>query len=97
MRDDADTDLVMSPEPVEQSFGASVVASRDVILPLALIDFEIPELVDLTCAELLGRFTPDPTNAIFEVRIVKVAGLVVTATGAFRLLGNERHVFDILR
>lgn len=59
--------LVMSPEPVEESFEASVVASRDQILPLALIDFQSAELADLTCPELLARFTPNVTNAIFEV------------------------------
>ncbi|CAN0167973.1 unnamed protein product [Ectocarpus fasciculatus] len=64
--DDASTSLVMSPEPVDESFDASVVASRDQILPLALIDFENPELVDLTCPELLALFTPNATNAIFE-------------------------------
>lgn len=67
VRNDADTNLVISPEPVDQTFEASVVASRDQILPLALIDFEIPELVDLTCQELLARFTPNAANAIFEV------------------------------
>lgn len=45
----------MSLEPVEESFEASVVASRDQILPLALIDFQIAELADLTCPELLAR------------------------------------------
>ena len=59
--------LVMSPEPVEESFEASVVASRGQILPLALIDFQSAELADLTCPELLARFTPNVTNAIFEV------------------------------
>ena len=67
MSDDPETNLVVSPEPLDQTFEASVVASRDQILPLALINFEIPELVDLTCQELLARFTPDATNAIFEV------------------------------
>lgn len=67
VRNDTDTNLVMSPEPVDASLGASVVASRDQILPLALIDFDHPELVDLTCAELLERFTPNAANAIFEV------------------------------
>lgn len=67
MRDDADTNLVMSPEPVETSFEANVVASRDLIQPLELIDFQNPELVGLTCPELLTRFTPNATSAIFEV------------------------------
>ena len=57
----------MSPEPVDSSFEATVVASRDLIQPLALIDFESPELVDLPCPELLARFTPNGTNPILEV------------------------------
>lgn len=65
--DDADTNLVMSPEPVNESLEASVVASRDQIQPLALIDFENPDLVDLTCPELLARFTSNAANTILEV------------------------------
>lgn len=58
----------MSPEPVEESFEASVVASRGQILRLALIDFQNAELKDLPCAELLARFTtPNTPNAISEV------------------------------
>jgi len=67
VRNDSSTKTVMSPVPVEKSFEASVVASRDQILPLALVDFQNPALVDLTCAELLARFTPNTTDAIFEV------------------------------
>lgn len=58
----------MSLEPEEESFEASVVASRGQILPLALIDFQSAELADLPCEELLARFsTPSTTNAISEV------------------------------
>ena len=72
---DSTTDLVLSPEPVEESFEASVVASRGQILPLALIDFQNAELVDLTCAELLARFTtPNTTNPIAEVRLITLCG-----------------------
>jgi len=67
VRNDSSTNVAMSPEPLEESFEASVVASRDQILPLALVDFQNPELADLTCAELLARFAPNATNAIFEV------------------------------
>ena len=72
---DSSTDLVLSPELVEESFEASVVASRGQILPLALIDFQNAELVDLPCAELLARvITPDTTNAIAEVRWITLYG-----------------------
>lgn len=57
----------MSPEPVEEFFEALVVASRSLILPPALIDFGISELVDLACPELLARFTLNGANAILEV------------------------------
>lgn len=65
-----DADLVMSTEPVDESIGANVVASRGEILPLELVDFEHAELASLTCEELLARFIPDPTDAILEVMIV---------------------------
>lgn len=73
VRDDVDAGLIMSPEPLEQSFEATVVASRDQILPPELVDFQSPELADLTCSELLARFAPSAnagTNAIFEVCVM---------------------------
>lgn len=59
--------------------------SRDLIQPLALIDFESPELVDLPCPELLARFTPNATNSTLEVRgEIRERGLFVAATTALR-------------
>lgn len=70
--DNPDADLTLSTEPVDESIGANVVASRGEILPLELVDFEHPELASLTCEELLARFIPDPTDAILEVRIIRL-------------------------
>lgn len=67
LSDDPDTNLTLSTEPVDESVEASVVASRDQIMPLELVDFEHPELAGLACEELLARFIPDQTDAILEV------------------------------
>lgn len=72
LREDPANILTLSTEPVDASFEASVVASRDQILSLELVDFENPELAGLTCQELLARFILDPTNAIFEVSLLSM-------------------------
>lgn len=69
LRDDPAVNLTLSTEPVDESIEASLVASRDQILPLEMVDFEHPDLAGLTCEELLARFIPDQEDATLEVGV----------------------------
>lgn len=67
VRDDLEANFAVSVGPLSESIEAGVVASRDQVLPVELVDFEHPELAGLTCEELLARFIPEPVDAILEV------------------------------
>eukprot|EP00752_Nemacystus_decipiens_P006177 g5574.t1 len=65
--DPAAKDVTLSPEPVSELINASVVANREALMPLELVDFEHPDLASLTCEDLLTRFVANPADALLEV------------------------------
>lgn len=69
VHEDPAVNLTLSTAPVDESIEASLVASRDQILPLELVDFEHPDLVGLTCQELFEHFVPNATDGMQEVRL----------------------------
>lgn len=67
---DPETDLVMSPGLFDASVDTNVVSSGNRVLLPKLVDYQNPELVDLECEALLGKFTPDIEKSAQQVVLV---------------------------